>query len=336
MNVYLNENEPYNKTKTISFSEKGGNPFENEKSEEDSFENLFGNEKNEKILEYDDFFESLNGNDSLELKKRTFFEKSFYIKNLFSYNLKINVEWFKYFLMLKENFLEIFNNGTTPLSAYLSMNKNINLEVVDYLVEELKIDFQRLGQFCYWGNSYLHSFSENFGASLEIVEYFVNKKMNFGLKNNKGITPFHSFCERNKLEIVKYLLDRGENYLNVQNENGDTPLHLITNFNNYLAREKFILFISHKAKIDIKDKEGLTCKEKLIRDDKNDVMKLFFKEIENGELWIVEYIKYFPKEMKKMMETLLVSIKLQIKPLFTTKIPKNLFLKIIQHALFDF
>jgi ankyrin repeat protein len=84
----------------------------------------------------------------------------------------------------------------------------------------------------------------------------------FNVIDDKDNTILHTNVAKDNLDIIKYLLDKKppKGYINGQNNDGDTPLHLAGYFGNLRAVK---LLLKNGADTDITNKEKLTPLESL-------------------------------------------------------------------------
>jgi ankyrin repeat protein len=119
-------------------------------------------------------------------------------------------------------------------------------------------------------------------------------------KNNNTIIHMLFKVSNKDIYYIKSLIelfmlyDLDKEYINVQDNKGDTPLHLVCkyiNYSNYLTKEgiiKFLLLLD--ADISIKNKEGLTPLEYYEKSNKKYVNDLYYL-IEEKRDWMKQYDK---------------------------------------------
>ena len=85
-----------------------------------------------------------------------------------------------------------------------------NIEMVKYLVNELKFDINSKNK--YSDNGFLLACRNN---NIEMVKYLVNElKFDINSKNNYGSNGFLLACRNNNIEMVKYLAEELDIYNN--------------------------------------------------------------------------------------------------------------------------
>jgi ankyrin repeat protein len=91
----------------------------------------------------------------------------------------------------------------------------------------------------------------------DIVEYFLDSKLKTFNKISKNI--LHSAAKKQAFKVVEYLTSERKMDVNVQNNCGETPLHIASRGNGKDQLEMFkILIEQHHANISVKDKNGDT------------------------------------------------------------------------------
>ncbi|MBO5997134.1 MAG: ankyrin repeat domain-containing protein [Alphaproteobacteria bacterium] len=76
---------------------------------------------------------------------------------------------------------------------------------------------------------------------------------NVNRKNKDGQTPLHRFVKEWRLKDINFLLENGAD-VNVQDQNGDTPLHFAV-YNGYMIPRELII---HGADLDVQNNHGFT------------------------------------------------------------------------------
>ena len=99
-----------------------------------------------------------------------------------------------------------------------------HLDIVKYLVEELKCDVESSELYDLNSFSPLHLASKN--GYLDIVRYLIEKNAKLQCFGGKDAdTPLHLAAHNNHLHVVKFLLDKWTGYSFVPNKNGKLPLY---------------------------------------------------------------------------------------------------------------
>lgn len=196
-----------------------------------------------------------------------------------------------------------------------------NADIVIFLIEQgVELDCAE----------YIHNFANGF-SNFNTLKYLIESEK-IALNINKVIKSgygyeilFHAVCERHKLEVVKYLLEKFKcPNINVQSDIGETSLHRACNRTNYNV-VKYL--VSKGANLNIKDEDGKTpihtvCKSRIDEDDyerRANLPKIIAFLIDNGcefskdnkGYYCFEYL--FVEELYKVLEFLDDRIK-QINP----------------------
>lgn len=102
-----------------------------------------------------------------------------------------------------------------------------------------------------YGKSIIHFF---YRYNNKILEYLCNNNLNINMQNNIGDTPLHIMCKHNVIDSVDYLIDRKIN-LETKNNNGDTVFHIAVLKKCQLFIQKLI---KNNANIESEDNHGNT------------------------------------------------------------------------------
>ncbi|OUM58897.1 hypothetical protein PIROE2DRAFT_64118 [Piromyces sp. E2] len=86
----------------------------------------------------------------------------------------------------------------------------------------------------------------------EIVEYLIENGADIDKGNNTGDTPLIISCKKGNDNIVNYLINNGAN-INKENEDGDTPLMIAFNKEN---EDLIETLIENGADVDVENKKG--------------------------------------------------------------------------------
>jgi hypothetical protein len=133
---------------------------------------------------------------------------------------------------------------------------NTNLEIIKYLIEDLKIDTYNTKNN--YDNCLTLASREN--TNLEIIRYLIeNQKMNINYANIGGNNCLTMACWKNtNLEIIRYLIDDQKMNINHINNNGYNCLTLACRGNTNLEIIKYLIF-NQKMNINSIDNDGNNC-----------------------------------------------------------------------------
>lgn len=110
---------------------------------------------------------------------------------------------------------------------------------------------------------------------IDLVKSFIESgKYSPNSADPNGFTPIHAAASYNNLDLLRYLLNNGGD-VNIQDSDGDTPLHHTEN----LGVVK-VLIKEFNADYRIKNKEGLNAKEYFIQEDEFPELINFFQILE--------------------------------------------------------
>jgi len=86
-----------------------------------------------------------------------------------------------------------YKNESRDIPLHLACaNKNINIDIIKYLVSE-KADI--LGKDDYYRKTALHYACENENNNIDIIKYLLSEKADINAKNGSRITPLNSICQ---------------------------------------------------------------------------------------------------------------------------------------------
>jgi len=88
------------------------------------------------------------------------------------------------------------------------------------------------------------------------AQLLLDHRADVNLRNNKGQTTLHLISQRDHLNIMKLLLERGGTVVDVPDNDGSTPLDLAISEKKKRATE---MLLKHGAKIDLRDSKGQTA-----------------------------------------------------------------------------
>ncbi|XP_076298784.1 uncharacterized protein LOC143217929 isoform X2 [Lasioglossum baleicum] len=112
---------------------------------------------------------------------------------------------------------------------------------------------------------------------LEVVKYLIEKKgANVNVKDNDGQTPLHYAAKSDKLEVVKYLIEKKGANVNVKDNDGQTPLHSAAK-SDKLEVVKYLIE-EEGANVNVKDNDGQTPLHSAAKSDKLEVVKYLIEE----------------------------------------------------------
>ena len=142
--------------------------------------------------------------------------------------------------------------GKTPLM--LAIKKRQSDVIKQLLAAGASAD--RLGK---WGDSLLYSVISCQPEDLALLDALLSAGSDVNIRNSDGQTPLHQALSANITctQPTERLLDAGANP-NLQDQFGATPLHKLIYRKTGDSTPIIKLMLQHKAKLNIKDKEGNT------------------------------------------------------------------------------
>ena len=177
------------------------------------------------------------------------------------------------------------NSRDTPL--HIAANSGIFPELVQYLIEKKRCDANLPNSR---GQLPLHiACSISTDTALELVKMLSEHTLNVNAKAKHGNTPLHIACRSSNDSIVKYLIDERCADVNIQNDYGETVLHLaVSHTYGYSSHEmhefhtEFVSYLmTHQCDPTIKNMEKelplhIACRQQCL-----EVVRLVSPDIHN-------------------------------------------------------
>jgi len=111
-----------------------------------------------------------------------------------------------------------------------------------------------------------------YNGDIELVRKILKNNVNPDERDSFGGTALHAAVFQKNTEIITLLINYGFD-VNAQGlSNGYTPLHDAVWANNLAAVE---ILLKHRAKTDIRGKDGLTPYEKALKENKKEIVEFF-------------------------------------------------------------
>ena len=129
------------------------------------------------------------------------------------------------------------------------------LEIMKFLIEDQGADILAVD---FWGKTALHLAIKH-SPRIEATMYLIEKASSdlINLEDDNGDTSLHLATHLNKFDILKRLIDRSDASINVENKQGYTPLHFAARFCNVDVLKHLI---QKGAWIEVKEKGGAAIK----------------------------------------------------------------------------
>ncbi len=209
--------------------------------------------KNPKVLNY------IISNGSTVAKKDTRGNSPFinYVQKnrpIFGYRISNEEENKRYYNTIKvflengANINEQISDSNETVLFFIKDKKLLNLLIENGINTEIRDRHGRTAIFNFMKFPYV-----------EMGKELINQNVNIQVKENLGNTLLHYVED---YDIAKILIERGLD-VNAQNKFGHTPLHKLVSSSTYKCRDSkksiFNLFIKSGAKVNQKDKKGLTA-----------------------------------------------------------------------------
>ena len=100
-------------------------------------------------------------------------------------------------------------------------------------------------------------------------------------KRNDGLLPIHFAASNNDVHLLEYILEQAENAktaANMTNEEGWTPGHFAGFLNNF---DSLNLLIENGADLRLKNRNGLSCFDEVVRSDNADLFECVWPYAKN-------------------------------------------------------
>ena len=177
-------------------------------------------------------------------------------QNLNAFHICIQYNRINMFIEMLSNILELFinTNNNENLLQYA-----ILFDKYDFIPYILKKKININNQDITNGLSALHQIVIK--NKIDIVKLLINYGANINIQDYYGNTAIHYCISEENIEILQLLLQYDPN-LNLIDIDGNTPLHLYLK-NSYLEKEILELLIT-KSDLNIQNNTGLTCLKNII------------------------------------------------------------------------
>lgn len=166
------------------------------------------------------------------------------------------------------------------MSLLFQAIRHNNLDLFQKLIHEPNYNVNETER--YFGDTLLHDAS--YYNQIIIINILLNFGININTLNKYNETPL--FYSRNNYEILELLLENGADP-NIQNNYGDTLLHIIclnTNINDYKLIEKLL---DYDANPFLKTKENETVVDLARRLKKQSISDFITFYLKREELWFL-------------------------------------------------
>ena len=162
-----------------------------------------------------------------------------------------NVELVRY--LVEEAGCDINTKGENDYtSLQIACEKN-HLEIVKFLTSKPECNRESTNKF---GNQPLH-IACLFAGNVELARYLVKEAgCDINAKGENDYTSLHIACEKNQLEIVKFLTSKPECHHEAEEKYGDRPLHIACMFSGNV---ELVRYLVEEAGCDINAKESNDC-----------------------------------------------------------------------------
>ena len=158
-----------------------------------------------------------------------------------------SVELVKFLISQGCDVMDKNSKGQTVLHIACDKGK---LELAQYLVEkypDMLTIRDKTGR-----SPYLFA---GFSGSVELVKFLISRGCVVMDKDNYGHTVLHYACDKGKLELAQYLVEKYQDFLTIRDNTGHSP-YLVAGFSGSVELVKFL--ISHGCDVMDKDSVGRT------------------------------------------------------------------------------
>ena len=165
--------------------------------------------------------------------------ESYLVTQLFSACTRGDLKIVKGLIKLGVSPLIRDNQGCTILHKACEKN---HLEVVKFLVTEIKCDLEAEDKN---SNRPLH-IACTFSGSVELVSYLIKVAgCDINARGFKGQTILHRACEKNHLEVVKFLVTEIKCDLEAEDKNNDRPFHIACAFSGSVELVSYLIKVAN-------------------------------------------------------------------------------------------
>jgi ankyrin repeat protein len=187
--------------------------------------------------------------------------KKFNAFHLIARKKNFNYDTFNFFIHKNLEVNYKCKDGMTPLIHYFLLHKNIELEVIKYLVENKALLNSTEN------SPFLLACSKK-NLSQEMLEYLISQNSNVNVKDKQDNTALHFLCKNEKcsLEMLKYLISQNSN-VNAKDKQDNTALHFLCK-NENCSPEMLDYLISQNSNVNAKDKQDNTALHFLCKNEK--------------------------------------------------------------------
>ena len=176
-------------------------------------------------------------------------------------------------LVTKDNVVQWLDVKTTfPLHYFAKFD---DIRIIDFLITNFEFDLEAEDVY---NNRPLH-IACAFSGSVELVSYLIKVAgCDINARGLEGRTILHWACEKNHLEVVKFLVTEIKCDLEAEDEYNDRPLHIACAFSGSVELVSYLIKVAG-CDINTRGLEGRTILHKACEENHLEVTKFLVTEI---------------------------------------------------------
>ena len=165
-------------------------------------------------------------------------------------NTSLTPQILRFFIENKADISFLNHKQESPLH-YLCKNSNLSNELLSFFDKEIPKNVKNFDYF----TPFL-IYSKNNHPKLDVFKHLIEKKADIESTDNANNSYLHFVCAMNpNVEILQFLLEKNDRFINVRSKHGSTPLNIICK-NKNVTLDIIKLMIEHKGDVFIEKGEN--------------------------------------------------------------------------------